>query len=340
MVKIRTGESIEKMGWRLIRIRKALKAFKEFGFTTFKKDDWFIEDDKPRKEYNDGKAKSKEDTAILQHEEYSWVGVAEVISDVAKLGLNKKQLSDFGERLRRFVEGTPWNEGKGENRVRIGTDYPGPKLMGAVELFLTYHDPSDPDHAKPLFSSEYLTVYSPELQAPLHLQEFLNDGAGGQCYFTPGHIDGQYIATLERDSDISRYCLNLKAGESDGLLKTQLVEEVFRTDEIPDDQSLLFDLENLKPEQNPVAYSGWGVVTPEDNIYLFFNNLVTEENHLLLTLAMDDEIYDDIETPIQKFIVINHNLPLLFNASTADDATLLNTVSSETEKKLLAFHRA
>ncbi len=342
MVKIRTGESVEQMGWRLIRIRKALKAFKEFGYTTFKNDDWYIEDDKPRIENSEGKKLPKKDPAILQTKDHSWAGVTGAIANVANTGWDEEEIDNISERIRQFVEGTDWLEGTGEDAIVIGTNYPVPRKdrMAAIEKFLTYHDPEDPDHIEPLFATEYLTVYSPELQAPLHLQEFLNDGAGGSCYFTPDQVDGQYIAIQETDSGVSRFCLNMQMGESDGLLKTQLVKEVFQSDEISDDRSRLFDLENTQSSQNPVAYFGWGVTTPEDNIYLFFNNLVSEENHFVFTLAMDEGIYDEIEAPIQRFVVINHNLPFPISVPYVTDNMLMDDVFQKTKNNLMVFHRA
>lgn len=312
------------MQWKQNRIRQALKAFKTFGANGYQ----------------------PVSRALEGQGAYSWLGVAHEIAEVGGVELTSSQAKNFAERLRQFVEGSPDKARKRAQgrRGAGGKDDEMAQLSGwrleLVETFLLHSDPDDPVREKPLLSQDYLSEASIEIQAPLYMLSYLQQGSPARSYLGKSVMDGAYIAEQETTEGPCRYTMALTVQDPATPLDLAAITQVDLSEQPlashdrdapgsgPDD-----------PAGAPIPYFGWAVVTPEDTILAFLRNARTRENHVLHSVTVDARIYDD--EPMQTVTFFHNNVPTEIDAQ-VDAGTDAETKSETAEllaSRLLTFRR-
>lgn len=232
------------------------------------------------------------------------------------------------ERLRQFVEGLNIKK-TGERRFPV----PRSKSLEAIAKFVT-------DEKLKLLSKSELKEFSPALQGPLRLLEYLGtesdtgqDAATRKLEgrFTHSVIDREIFAFVVRELIIQR-------STEGGLLEVVETEEHY-------DFTRMSDIEKLSPfERDKICNKrgicrGWAILTPEDNLFFFLKHDVRSKNRYYFTVALN--LWRWSESPVTILGLLYHDFPIeLEEDSTAVNIlTVIKKTKEETANNVLLFAR-
>lgn len=245
---------------------------------------------------------------------FNWKDVSEAIDEYTGTTIGP-------ERLRQFVEGI--NDGAG------GRKYPVPKAIDAVWKFVTHDELL-------LISEAELTEFRPSYQAGLRLLEYLDQAFDTERIVPPAKLQGVYRNRKEGPSDVLVSELVLAAPSSEGLITIAKTEEYFDpgvADEF-DDWSVT---ERRAARNSQIKYSGWAILTPEDNLIFFLKNERNGRNQYYFTLGSDFDHSED--TPVTQLVVLAHDYPLEPDFADEKQKSLMDQVREQAGKNIALFGR-
>lgn len=201
---------------------------------------------------------------------FNWKDVAEAICQNSGLEPPPKEIKLFAERLRQFVDGV--------NRPDGARKYPEPKNIEAVAAFATSEEYQ-------LLSEAELHEYAPDRHAALRLREYLHTGLKVRT-LPLSMLEGTYKSKRFEAEDFVVRDLKLLRVSEDGIIQLAMIEDAY--DNLTGAQfDDLTPKKRLKARQNQNLYSGWAIVTPEDNLMFFLKNADDNSNCYYLCLASD-----------------------------------------------------
>ncbi len=199
---------------------------------------------------------------------FTWKDVREAIAiytDVeigasAKLG---------AERLRQFVEGV-------ESKLHKGRKFsaPQPKALEAIVAFVT-HEGLD------LLSEEELREFTPGVQAPLRLLEYMREDCEWPENIELRYLAGHYLTIYpNRDGWVARSLIVQRPHDS-GVFQVIETRNHYTTES--KEQALAWAWEATHAVSSQ-KFSGWALLTPEDSLIMFLKRAQDGKNHRYLCL--------------------------------------------------------
>lgn len=240
---------------------------------------------------------------------FNWKDVSEAIAEYTDAKIAP-------ERLRQFVEGI--NDGQG------GRKYPVPKAIDAIWQFAT-HDELQ------LISEEELTERRPAYQAALRLLDYLDQDFDTERIMPPESVRGTYRSRASEEDEVVITELVIESPATEGLISVAKTDEYFDEDAEPDLRALSrIDTRELRNQR--LKYSGWAILTPEDNLVFFFKNERNGANQYYFTLASD--LDRSAGMPVFSLHMLRHEYPLAVKSDVSidTDAETLEVVNDTREE--------
>lgn len=193
-------------------------------------------------------------------------------------------------------------------------------------------------NSKGWFCDQDQLLAAPKFQAPFYLQEHLNHPEISDRYIIPEQLMGKYEGQYQGgELDVGRenhrnLGLHIMGAFGNGavivdLVKTNPYIHGNRTDTI----------KSINEEAE--LYSGWAVLSREENLFLFTKHFRTDCNEFYLSLGIDNKIYSN--SPPDALILLAHDFPEdhVSIVSENDEQNLLDTVKENLLKKIILFRR-
>lgn len=208
-----------------------------------------------------------------------------------------------------------------------------PDSLEAIREFLT-----DSDDPKSPLKAVDLIDFAPDLQAPYHLLEYLQQHIHQRAAVRPKQLVGTYFAEKYNATPATAYDLTIERPVEDGLLQVFLHrEEFYLTEQDKEESTSLSKL--LRTADKTFRYKGWAVITPEDSIIMFLKPEDGESNTLLFTIACNADVLDG--HPLMGFVALNHHYPAELEGAELDqdDPEIISNILSNLSNNLLIFRR-
>lgn len=231
-------------------------------------------------------------------------GGSEDLADASAQG--ERSLKDYENILLRFAVGFP----KGKySRIQDRA------FMDLVLRFVLSDYPG-------LLKAEDLQPYKADFQAVLSLQHHLYSGLNG---FVPpsGILAGSYRRLELWKGSLLARTMTIGAPDESGLLPVHEREEFF-------DRSVIHDYPGQNEDKRLAkaslrVYSGWAVLTPEDNLFFVMKRRGTGENRIYYTLAVNHEgefttgesQNGGEKSSVEELTLIHHDYPLVLSEADA-----------------------
>lgn len=196
------------------------------------------------------------------------------------------------ERLRQFVKGSSKKKGEKSGLKKENLD--------AVVKFVT-------DQSRNLLSVDELNERAPQMQAPLRLIEYLAPAFEPERKSIPNGLIGTYIAHKLDDVEFVVVEMILQHPLDNGVIQVLQTEEYYPVS-FSEKYDVLSIHERKKARRAKMRYSGWAIITPEDNLLFFMKKQESKRNHYLFTIAFDFDSSDD--GAICTIILLHHDYPL------------------------------
>jgi hypothetical protein len=238
--------------------------------------------------------KTRVDAYYDQHQEARGLTWAGLCDEI--FDLTKVQVRH--EVLRQWVEGFI-------AKYRKSPIHPNEAELKAIASFLMHPDIN-------MLSKKELN----EPEIPYRFAAFLLDSLaypGHKQDFPPLALSGTYLACPRaEDGRMVPKVLGLKVREGDHVIR--ISERSFLVDARFDDAN------------------GWGVITPEDNLFIFLKNERSGKNHYYFTMASYPSLWSD--TSLCQFALLRHGHPV------PDDCTnkYLDELMDDTDEETVLLH--
>ncbi|QYZ64675.1 MAG: hypothetical protein HPY30_00905 [Gammaproteobacteria bacterium (ex Lamellibrachia satsuma)] len=206
-------------------------------------------------------------------DDYSWIMIAADIEGT-RTRLGKAYLNIDGEALRRHAEGQP-----------KGVSFPTSRrneFWEAIEDYLV-----DPENPYSSTTKLHVEAKRPDIMAGLCLFEYFYKSVDEKPFLSSVNLCGEFAATYEDASGKGICCLSFGETSEQGVLSVGL---------------------KCTSSMSEQRFSGWAVITPEDNLICLAKDIVTGENRIYLTLAVDPGIYEG-ENP-EHVILLDYQHPI------------------------------
>jgi hypothetical protein len=237
----------------------------------------------------------------------SWAGVCADISDLIHVHVRHETLRQWAEGFIQKGRKTPI--------------HPNEEELRAIVSFLMHTDIA-------MLSEEELN--KPEI--PYRFAAFLLDflaQPGHKQKFPPLALSGTYVAFGEAEDGRIRpkAWLGLEVREGDHVIRIWEISQTwsFLVDARVDDDEP-FSEKVLKAQNRA---NGWGVITPEDNLFVFLKDERCGQNHYYFTLASYPSLWSD--TSLLQFGLIRHEYPVPDDSS----AKYLDELFEDTEDETI-----
>jgi hypothetical protein len=215
----------------------------------------------------------------------TWGGLCDEIFDYTNVLIPVEDLRQWATN---FIE-------KGRNTPR----HPNDQGFAAIASFLMHPDID-------LLSEKELN----EPEIPYRFASFLLDflaQPGHKQQFPPLALSGTYVAFGKPEDGRIRpkAWLGLEVREGDHVIRVWEISQswAFLVDARVDDEP--FHKKVLKAQYRA---NGWGVITPEDNLFIFLKDERSGNNHYYFTLAAYPSLWSD--TSLLQFGLIRHEYPV------------------------------
>lgn len=284
--------------WQLQKIRDAIQVFRELG-------------------QKDGGGK------------YSWISVAEAISEVTGVAIPP-------ERLRKFVMGEPH---RGSDKKSLNKPH-YPKLNGKrLEVMIAFLTREDSDGF--MFPRKALEIKPSGLSAIFGLAEHLNKNRHSKRMSDASGLCGNFIADHNPTDIFTTITLRFHNATHNGVVPFVLLKK-FANDSGTSELSE-YSLDQIEEANQAFdRYEGWGVMTPEESIILLAKNRETDENLLYITLGIDKALY--LSQPAKALVLLEIEQPedsllVQLDHDKNNPNDLLKNVKEALSQQLLLFMR-
>lgn len=222
--------------------------------------------------------------------------------------------------LENFVRGLPHtNRDKRKAGMRKYSK-PEPDRIDALLRFLTDKDSDG------YFCTLDELLSLPEKQAPVFLLNYLHDSESPDHYLSFNSLYGNF-ANLASDSDggyETRTSLHFLCTTSNSLILIDIYKS------------------SMSEKLSDECYIGWGVITPEENLFLVVKHLKKNQNLHYLSLGIDKAFYrPEPPNAIDAMVFLEHSYPedTVECSSSVDGKVLLDEVMIKWEQQVRLFER-
>jgi hypothetical protein len=244
---------------------------------------------------------------------FNWKDVTEAISLATDVTIPP-------ERLRQFVDGVNTAEGTRK--------YPVPKNIDAVAAFATHEEYR-------LLSEAELHEYAPDRHAALRLREYLHTGLKVRT-LPLSMLEGTYKSKRFEAEDYVVRDLKLLRVSEDGIIQLAMIEDAY--DNLTGAQfDDLTPKKRLKARQNQNLYSGWAIVTPEDNLMFFLKNADDNSNCYYLCLASD--LSHSSRSPVTGFALMYYDFLAEVDDGTPLEPKRMPAIATAVGERIWLFER-
>lgn len=218
---------------------------------------------------------------------YNWNDVTEAIDEYVGVRVPY-------ESLRKFVNGVRQKDGTYKFQT------PEPDRLKAIYDFVTHPEGR-------LLSIEELTERDFSVHAALRLLDFLEQDFDGERIMPPDEIAGTYYHWRDDPPFTWVSELTLAKPLENGVVKTNQVDRQYQNGHA-------LDLNALTTSGLPggfkseARHGGWGIMTPEDNFFIFLKEERVGRNRYYFTLASDFDHAADIK--LTNLSLLHHDYPL------------------------------
>lgn len=230
---------------------------------------------------------------------YTWEGVREAIA--VEVGVEIGSAPRTGaEILRKFVQGIADKNVPGARTYQR----PAGEALRAIIAFVT-------EESLELLSKEELQEKEPAAPALLRLTEYLDDGSSIGRPLPHHKLYGTY---KDETSDGRVSCvrkLTLHASHDAHLIQVTETEERLQPILGFSDKQELTQIGQRR--LSCIRFSGWAVLTPEDNLLFFLKNEQNQRNAYYYTVAAPPTLWQD-KTPFDYMGLLRYDYPLPLNA--------------------------
>ncbi len=225
---------------------------------------------------------------LAQHsgpQRMTWLGVCGRIFSLVKVQMDEEVLLQFVEQVSRKDR---------PDKPRI----PSPKNLTAIVKFLG-HEEID------MLSVEELREPEVPYGLALSFSDFLRGDSEGKNLPPPTAINGSYRAQIRGPGNLDREIeLSLEVDEQNSLVRIFEHAKSY----LPKSQLAGNQAYSRGEARQRVQSEGWGILTPEDNLFIFMKGKHYGSNYYYLTLGMDRNLRS--ESPIGKLLLLRHQYPV------------------------------
>jgi hypothetical protein len=147
----------------------------------------------------------------------------------------------------------------------------------------------------------------PEIPYGLALSfgDFLRGDSDGKNLPPPTAINGSYRAEIKGPGDLGREIeLSLAVDVQNSLLRIfEHAKSYLSKNKLTGNQA-----SSREEARQRVQSEGWGILTPEDNLFIFMKGKHYGGNYYYLTLGMDRNLRS--ESPIGRLLLLRHQYPV------------------------------
>ena len=247
---------------------------------------------------------------------FTWKDVSEAIDEYTGVRIPP-------ERLRQFVEGVRKPEG--------GYKHPVPKAdrVKAIYEFTTHEELR-------LLTEAELEEFKPASQALLRLMEYLEQSFDSGRITPPESVKGDFRMWRSDDTEFVASELTLEKPLENGLIEVHQSDDFYDRD-VAEDFQLLSSPDRHRARISQVQFSGWALLTPEDNFFFFLKNDRNARNRYYFTLASDLS-HGSAEALTQLF-VLDHDYPLETRFKSRLPDEISEEVIEQTREKLAVYSK-
>lgn len=218
---------------------------------------------------------------------FNWNDVAEAIDEYVGVRVPY-------ESLRKFVSGVRQKDGTYKFQT------PEDDRLKAIYDFVTHPEGN-------LLSVEELTEREFSVQAALRLLDFLEQDFDGERIMPPEEIAGVYYHRRDDAPFTWVSELTLAKPLENGVVKVNQVDRQYPSGQAPDHAAVAAS--GLSGgHKSESRHGGWGIMTPEDNFFIFLKEERVGRNRYYFTLASDFNHAADIKLSSLSFL--HHDYPL------------------------------
>lgn len=206
------------------------------------------------------------------------------------------------EVFRKFYKGVRRTDGS--YRLQLPDD---PAHLNAIAEFLSASEDL------PSFKVSSLIETVSDRTTAAHLKLFFDKGSQDERLASPRSLEGKFIELIQEVDKSTRISLFLYEISESGIGEAKLIRETFYHDGVGG------HFEDASPDK-VATQTGWIIVTPEDNLFVFTKNDVTGRNLCYFSLGYNDTVFDGEALEFVAFL--EHEFPFEL------DATRLNEVEA------------
>lgn len=237
---------------------------------------------------------------------------------------------DFGDAfpansLENFVRGLPHPDKKKRALGLRKYSIPRPDRVEAMIEFLT-----NPDSKGYACEKEVLLAKSRPI-VPLQLQEVLNEQTSSPAVVDINHLQGQFTCPVTGSDYVQENILQILDIINPRLAMVGLMK--YKVDmSVP---------KKGKPKNKttPESYSGWAMLTSEDNILMCVQHMRDKDNCFYLSMGIDNAVYR--KERAQVLVFLEHDYPddTITISSTEDEKKLRDNIINAWSDKLRLFRK-
>jgi len=260
-----------------------------------------------------------------ENKPYEWPDLVSDISYFMELESGIK--IDFpANSLENFVRGLPHKDKKKRELGLRRYSIPRPERVEAMVEFLT--NPGSKGYA----CDKDALIASSRPIVPLQFLEYLNKKQNVLRAIEMNNLEGRYTCQVQGEGEKLKTTLDILETPDTRMAMVELVKYVTKTGAVKKES----DKDNkLVPE----SYSGWIILTPEENLLLCVQNIRDHDNLFYLSMGIDNAVYRS--PPPQLIVFLEHIYPEdTIGVNSADDeAELISNIISAWSEKLCAFRK-
>ena len=225
--------------------------------------------------------------SAIDGKNYNWTDVLEAVDEYTGVAVPY-------ESVRKFVKGVRQPDGSYKPQT------PEEPRLEAIFAFVTNPEVD-------LLSKDELIEREFSMHAALRLLDYLEQDFDGERVRPPQAISGVYYYWRHNPSHTSVSELTLSSPLENGVVKVNRIERVYPKEEAPD--KVAAATKGLPSDHKSEArHVGWGIMTPEDNFFVFLKEERVGKNLYFFTIASDLDHSMDIK--LRNLTILHHDYPL------------------------------
>jgi hypothetical protein len=249
--------------------------------------------------------------------DYSWASVAEGVAEYTGIEVPS-------ERLRQFIEGVNTKDGSRKYPVPSG------ERLKALVHFVTHEELK-------LISREEFEGGQPGYHALLRLLDYLDQAEGEPRLLPDAQIEGAYRAQRIDPEYFQTIEITLGQPSGKGLIEVREASDHYGPDIREDfDAGRLSSRQKSDLRRSRDTFSGWAVITPEDNMIFFLKNDRNGRNRYHLTMSADSGMWS--QDRMMSLVLLDHEFPHEIDEQTNPGAAY-SEVARQTSRAVMLFMR-